>query len=117
MVLGRLYFKQTINGNLLGEYSNTEMDQNRTESADITSVFNLPFIGTYTSTWFEQSAQTLELTIGFKDETNNSIYTLIWIDSRGVLFRGEGILVDNILICDYRDEELELQITDLFHLQ
>lgn len=107
MVLGRFYFRQTSNGNLLGEYSNTLMNHNRTESADIISDFNLPFIGKYRSTWFEQSAQSLELEIEFKINSNDRIYNLTWRNTRSVVFRGEGFLVDNILIGDYRDEELQ----------
>lgn len=107
MVLGRFYFKQSINGNLLGEYSNAEMNRNRTESADIVSVFSHPFIGNYSSTLFEQSAQSLNLEIQFKLNSNNRIYTLTWTNSQAIIFRGEGFLVDNVLIGDYRDQELE----------
>lgn len=107
MVLGRFYFKQTANGNLLGEYSNTEMNLNRTEGADITSLFSLPFIGTYTTTWFEQSAQSLNLEIQFKVNGNNRIYSLTWTNNGNTVFVGQGFLVDGILIGDYRDNELE----------
>jgi len=110
MVLGRFYFKQTANGNLLGEFSNTGMQVNRTESADITSRFNLPFIGTYRSTWFEQNEQSLDLEIQYKIDSNNRIYTLIWSNNGAITFVGEGFVVDSILIGDYRDDELNLFI-------
>lgn len=107
MVLGRFYFKQTLNGNLLGEFSNTEMNQNRTESADLTTELGEPFIGIYSSTWLEQNEQYLDLEIQYKINSNNRIYNLIWSNNGATTFLGEGFVVDNILIGDYRDNELQ----------
>ncbi|HEX8562713.1 MAG TPA: hypothetical protein VF676_07015 [Flavobacterium sp.] len=114
MVLGRFYFKQTANGNLLGEFSNTGMGLNKTESADIISRFNIPFIGTYRSTWFQQTAQSLNLEIQFKIDSNDRIYSLTWTNNNNVAFLAEGFIVDDILIGDYRDEELQRFIENQF---
>lgn len=113
MILGRFYFKQTVNGNLLGEFSNDESPRNVCECSNIVSGLDEPFIGQYRSTWFERTAQSLTLEIGFKEDTNNTIYTLQWRNNRRIIFHGEGFLVDDILIGDYRDFEME----DVFRAQ
>lgn len=115
MILGRFYFKQTLNGNLLGEFSNYMINQNTTESADLISEFDQMFIGNYRATWFGHMAESLDLEIRFKSNENNRIYSLIWSKNQEIIFIGEGFLVDNILIGDYRDDELEQVIGNLIN--
>ncbi len=56
-VNGRFYFKQTSNGNLIGEFSN-DHSQNEisTESADL-KIANGNYLGEYYSTWQEKGKQ------------------------------------------------------------
>lgn len=106
-IIGRFYFKMTKTGNLIGEYSNSGMKEVDTESANSISE-NHGFIGTYRSTWSEGNKfVSATLHINYKLHTNNSIYSLEWKDtSNNVMHWGEGMLVDDLLIGDYRDFEL-----------
>jgi hypothetical protein len=112
MILGRFYFKLTESGNLLGEYSNNAMGRISTESADrIPSLATRDFIGNYNSTWFEQGAELLTLSISRKPRTNEMIFLLIWSDSNNVpLFMGEGFICENLLIGNYWDSEVQNEI-------
>jgi len=103
-IIGRFYFKMTKTGNLIGEYSNGGMKEVKTESADAISK-NQGFVGTYHSTWAEGNKIDLTtLHINHKPDTTNKIYSLEWKDqSNTIIFWGEGMLVDDLLIGDYRD--------------
>ena len=105
-ILGRFYFKQTQQGNLIGEYSNQNSKEVWSESANKDKDNpNEPFIGKYTSTWGESdSAKLCELTIEPKRNTTG-IFSLSWIKGKEPIFKGEGFIADNILIGDYQDCE------------
>ena len=96
-VIGRFYFKKTINGNLLGEFSNNGLKENITESADlIENMDKADFEGLYNTTWYEDGACSAKLKI----ESTNGIYSLRW--SEGGSFEGRGMLYENnILIGNY----------------
>ena len=106
-VIGRFYFKKTQSGNLIGEYSNNNIDKIISESADLISQnTSNDFIGIYNSTWIESNLpEHCELTIKHKPNSNNNIYQLVWlrISDREILFTGEAMLVDGILIGDYHN--------------
>lgn len=103
MVIGRFYFRQTDSGNLLGEFSNNHIDYVITECANLVTDYKDKFIGTYESTWFESKANALKLKIDYKTSPISKVYTLIWTDNNNVIqYSGEGFIVDNILIGDYR---------------
>jgi hypothetical protein len=112
-ILGRFYFKQTVNGNLIGEYSNQKSEEVWSESANKKpdeknevakdNEKNEPFIGTYISTWGERSEAILcDLKISPKSNTRG-IYSLTWEKDNSQIFKGEGFIVDNMLIGDYQD--------------
>lgn len=101
-IIGRFYFKQTRNGNLLGEFSNYKSTRNFTESANIISGFHSDFIGNYIATWNENKPTTLNLTITNKPSTNG-IFSLVWSENDKPIFKGEGFIVDDILLGDYQD--------------
>ena len=92
---GRFYYKQTTNGNLLGEFSNNKSDRNYTESANILSGFLSEYIGNYTATWNEIEPTSLDLSIIIKPSTNG-IFTLVWSQNGKSVFSGEAFIVDNI---------------------
>lgn len=102
--IGRFYFKRTKTGNLIGEYSNSEMTEVRTESSNAISE-SQSFVGKYQSIWSDGTDSTSAiLSINYKPHTNNRIYSLEWTNSSGkILYKGEGMLVDDILIGDYRN--------------
>lgn len=107
MILGRFYFRQTQNGNLLGEFSNQRSHENRTESADLITSVTEAFIGDYNATWFEGGAITNHLRIFPKPNSNNQILLLEWTDANNrFVFRGEGFIVDGILIGNYWDNDI-----------
>lgn len=103
-VIGRFYFKQTKDGNLLGEFSNNKFDGVIAECANRRSKFEEKFVGEYISIWIEENAvMVYELNIN----SNGSTYDLKWINlsNSNNIFYGSGMLVDDILIGDYRDFE------------
>ena len=98
---GRFYFKQTSNGNLIGEWSNYESEP-ATESSDLQGEYQptVQFNGIYNSTWQENGVavfKELQITkVGNK-------FKLDWKDKGKTRpdFTGEGMLCDNILVGDY----------------
>jgi hypothetical protein len=106
-IIGRFYFKQTGNGNLVGEFSNNQSGNIiSTESADF--IKNIEgsdgdYYGEYNSTWQESGEPIFaKLTIVPKPNCNK-LFTLKWFNKNGKLFfEGEGMLCDNILIGDYQ---------------
>ena len=106
-LVGRFYFKQTSNGNLIGEYSNyaalsANEPQVATESADFLGDWDDSkdkFIGAYRSSWaYDGVAVFATLTIT-PHKSKNKLFTLEW---RGIEnYEGEGMLCDDILIGDY----------------
>lgn len=103
-IIGRFYFKQTTSGNLIGEFSNNFSTHNIAECANIKKGYDKPFQGEYKTIWFEDGENSLNLKIELKQSTDN-IYSLLWFNEEKNVFWGEGFLVDNLLIGDYRDFE------------
>jgi hypothetical protein len=103
-IFGRFYFKQTHQGNLIGEYCNQNSKEVWSESANkLDQNTSDLFIGKYASTWGESNEAVLcELHISQKPDTKG-IYRLIWKNDNKIIFKGEGFIVDNILIGDYQD--------------
>jgi hypothetical protein len=111
-LLGRFYFKSTINGNLIGEFSNNQSDKISTESSDLRKnpiedsnliAITDNYIGDYFTTWQVDNIQHFaELKIRFRINTGNQIYTLTWTEKGISIYIGEGMLCDNILIGDYQ---------------
>ena len=107
-VVGRFYLKKTSNGNLIGEFSHHSSVGNATESCDFREEesremrkdANDHYVGIYHSTWCEsETAIFAVLTITKK---NDKIFTLEWRGKAGkIMFTGEGMLCDDILIGDY----------------
>lgn len=105
-LIGCFYFKQTINGNLIGEFSNNKSPGIYTESSD--SLENTGnYLGKYYSTWQENGKpKNAVLEISQKLNTENKIFSLTWRNSKGIsVFKGEGMLCDNTLIGDYQESK------------
>lgn len=102
-VIGRFYFKMTPTGNLIGEFSNNGMHEIDSECANKQSN-EKGFIGIYHSVWEDDNGSNLAvLTIDYRAGTNDKIYVLKWKQNNITKFWGEGMLVDDLLIGDYRD--------------
>lgn len=100
-IIGRFYFR-IKNGNLIGHFSNNLQVTNFGENAH--RINGSGFEGQFNSTWTDDVGTVqAHLTIQLKTNSND-IYTLNW--SNGVIqFWGEGFIVDNLLIGDYRNFE------------
>lgn len=103
-IIGRFYFKMTKNGNLIGEYSNSGMQSVDAELANSMSSHQ-GFVGDYNSVWEEDNrSYSATLHIKLKDPSNTKIFSLEWINKSGKpVHWGEGMMVDDILIGDYRN--------------
>lgn len=111
-IIGRFYFKKTVNGNLQGEYSNDHTDQSYTESAIRINLNNdepknhkeFDYSGVYNTSWVESEkfqCFSARLEIIAKPSCLN-IFSLKWSKKTNeVLFEGEAMLCDNILIGNY----------------
>lgn len=103
-LIGRFYLKLTINGNLMGEFSNNIENKVFTESADFVDKEKSEdqFSGNYNSTWQENNEPIFaHLKIVLK---NKGLYSLTWSDiGKSKKFIGEGMLVDDMILGDYRE--------------
>lgn len=101
---GRFYFRLTDAGNLLGEYSNTDIDVTRPESAlRNDSSPKDDFAGDYVSTWFEPSngGEVAQLKIQPKSASSTQL-SLVWKDTAGkTTYEGEAFENDGLLIGNY----------------
>lgn len=105
-IIGTFYFKRTKTGNLIGEYSNCGMITVDAEVANVIKSENVGFIGEYNCVFEEDDGcQTVTLHIKLKYKDNNKIYSLKWSKNNKTIHWGEGILVDDMLIGNYRSFE------------
>ncbi len=95
--VGSFYFKQTNTGNLIGEFINNESFDIHVESAKLVNDQQL-FVGTYTSTWFDE---TLHLATLIISRVGNK-FNLDWTDSKSINYEGQGFIADDMLIGYYR---------------
>jgi len=102
MTNGRFYLKKTVNGNLLGEWSNDSTPGIFTESCDMDGNPDRCFEGEYFSTWREErGACSAELTI----TRQGHVFVLQWRGDDGN-FDGCGMLQsDEVLSGDYHSSQ------------
>ena len=99
---GRFYLKKTRNGNLVGEFSNDHDTKISTESCDAQGYFDGNYIGKYNSTWQEKGTPLFaELEI-VPNTSNEQLFVLEWRRNGKPIFKGAGMLCDDILIGDYQ---------------
>lgn len=108
-LIGRFYFKKTANGNLIGEYSNRDPNSKRiyAEAATRTGGGS-EWIGEYKTTWCEaadHNCLSADLKIAPKRECGG-LFILRWYSPGGsrLLFYGEAMLCDDMLVGDYTSE-------------
>ena len=99
-VIGRFYFEIDSKNNLNGKFSNNLHTTNYSEIANRLS--GTGFIGDFNTEWIDdkgpfKSHLKIDLKTGSMD-----IYSLNWKNGM-IEFFGEGIIVNNILIGDYRN--------------
>lgn len=116
MIIGRFYFKPTASGNLIGEFSNNTLNRNCTEGADRiypasqsverTYPHPISFVGEYYTTWNENSSSQVSKMVIYPKTGCTNILTIEWTDlsSKKIMFWGEGMIVGDMLIGDYRNQ-------------
>lgn len=90
--LGRFYFTQTRNGNLVGEYANSGMSDVGTESAVLIGLFDpaKPFIGDYHTSWLEDVEPHFAM-LNISQDASGTAYILKWKGADGKqIFSGEA---------------------------
>jgi hypothetical protein len=95
--VGSFYFKQTIGGNLLGEFLNNGSNVINVECATL-KTHKANFVGTYDSTWDDGKLHRALLEI---TSLANNKYLLTWKEPGVIDYEGQGMLVDDILLGFY----------------
>jgi hypothetical protein len=103
-IIGRFYFKQTSNGNLIGEFSNNGSEPS-TESCDLISSANSNYLGEYDSSWQEDGKPFYAKLKIWKKEGKMRIFSLEWKRNDKPIFTGEGMLCNDVLIGNYQSAE------------
>jgi len=101
---GRFYFRLTDAGNLLGEYSNTDLAATRPESAlRKHSSHRDGFRGEYVSTWIEPPRDGVVANLKIQPKSAPSTQlSLVWTDAVGkTIFEGEAFVNDGLMIGNY----------------
>jgi hypothetical protein len=100
-IVGHFYFKLTANGNIIGEYSHHGMKTVTIESANWKTK-TIGFFGTYDTIWIE-NGNLMNMTLEIADVKNTQIpiYLLVWNDGTNDIYKGEGFIVDGMLIGSY----------------
>ena len=100
-IIGRFYFKRSVSGNLIGEYSNNDMQVVTTESADVLEPTK-NFVGNYDTSWRE-GGSVMSATLSITERVAGKIFSLVWTKETD-MYWGEGMLLDNdTMIGDYRN--------------
>lgn len=101
LIKGRFYFKKTSSGNIIGEFSNETNNIISTESGDMNKKSD-NFIGVYDTIWQERSTiHNAKLSISKKENIQDLIFVLKWTRDEKIIFKGEAIMCDSILIGNY----------------
>ena len=101
-MIGNFYYKQSANGNLLGEFSNNSTSSVIPDSCLLISIFQENFVGSYQSTWIENENSSGIFTLEIQ-KLSNQKFKLTWQNNE-ITFLGEGFIVDNMLIGFYFPE-------------
>ena len=114
-VSGRCYYKMTVNGNLLGEYSNYEEGHGSARDIYAESATRYEgnvhdWVGKYYSAWWECTCGKRILKGGILEITacscNAKLFTITWTEENGSTFMwGEAMLCDDILVVDYNNNQ------------
>lgn len=113
MLIGRFYFRQTANGNLLGEYSHRTSKSRSVYAEAATRTAGVKgWIGEYRTVWREEpnftpSSALLKISHA---EGSASLFQVRWFDERNpgrLLFEGEAMECEGNLVGDYTMKEKE----------
>ena len=102
MQIGCFYFKRTVSGNLLGEFSDNQGDRVYAECADleIPGEDEAGFAGSYRSAWRQGKDKHFANLVIKRNTKDKLIYTLTWKE-KSYEYTGHGMLCDGMLIGNY----------------
>lgn len=103
-IIGSFYLKKAGDRKLSGEFTNNTRFTLSTERCELVEAGNEPFLGRYNSYWhIGDNDYTAVLIISFIDhaENKNVKYKLTWFMDDKLMYEGEAILVDDMLIGHY----------------
>lgn len=105
LFVGSFFFKQTSNGNLIGEFSNNDAPNIMTESADFIkksdadkddTLVGKDFLGEYGCSW-RQGNPVFRLRLNIR-RIQDLKFELIWTNNKGdIEYSGQGFIVDDLL--------------------
>ena len=105
-LVGNFYYNRTVNGNLLGEFTNNLDDRILSESCNPSEPDTLPndFIGRYNSSW-QQNTDTFGFTLEIQTHPNTPTkFKLIWRNNATPVYFGEAFRVGEMLVGFYTDD-------------
>lgn len=105
-VKGWFYLKKTATGNLIGEFSNNNLDHVVTECANLINRESNSYIGEYNSVWSESNVSDRYRLKIYLKSNSSSIYKLEWLNDNSsnktkLVYEGEGFIADGFLIGRY----------------
>jgi len=108
MLIGRFYFKITPSGNLIGEYSHRNpSSQGSFAEAATRSSPGSSWVGDYRTVWCEGPSNSAESAYLKITQSASGVFSVLWCESlqpnAKVIFDGEAILCDGMLVGDYHD--------------
>ena len=103
-IIGSFYLKRITKDKLLGEFTNNRLFTVSSESCELIEAGSAPFLGKYKSKWYiGDKCYSAILTISFIDHAMNKNvkYKLSWFMGDKLVYEGEAILVDDMLMGHY----------------
>lgn len=100
-LIGNFYFKRTVNGNLIGEFSNDTTPDILSESCDLIGNSS-DFVGTYNSSW-RQGSKVFQLQLEISKIPKNK-FKLLWREADTLKYSGVGFMVNDLLVGYYIQE-------------
>lgn len=103
-IIGSFYLKKITNEKLLGEFTNNKLFTVSSEKCRLIEAGDAPFIGKYNSEWcIDGKCYSAVLDISFIEhaENKNVKYKLTWFMDGWLMYEGEAILVDDMLMGHY----------------
>lgn len=99
-IIGSFVFRNEGDGCLTGKYINNGLDTPVPECCKLKTAIGMsPFEGVYISTWIEGTTSTVCATL--KIEKFKEIYKLEWSKNNDLIFEGQAMLHENLLIGHY----------------
>lgn len=103
-IIGSFYLKKVASDKLLGEFTNNKRFTVSEECCELLEAGDAPFLGKYDSKWYiADQCYLATLTIAFVEHAENKDvkYKLSWFMQDKLMYEGEAMLVDDMLMGHY----------------